>query len=155
VALLEATRPARFNTSSLAFGDPADKHYELVEVDRFGEIIISPCLDGLDRGLNGAEGRHDDHREIGIDLARFIRGPERVHPRDVAIREKDVVPVAPDRTDGIVHACDRKNVIALLDEVLLYPPALPFFIVHDQYAGFIHVFFCHLLQNQRISLHGA
>ena len=67
--LLGAGRPAQSARRAAAEARPGAEgprhRFEgLVEVERLGQVIERPALDGPDRGVEVAEGGHDDHRRI-------------------------------------------------------------------------------------------
>ena len=53
-----------------------DNFFEFWDVERLKEIIVGAKLHGLDGGLRGAVGGHEDDQQLGVDLADAAKGFE-------------------------------------------------------------------------------
>jgi hypothetical protein len=51
-------------------GDAPDPQGDLVDVERLGQVVVRPLLDGRDGVLNGGERGHQDHGGLGRLLTR-------------------------------------------------------------------------------------
>ena len=79
-----------FPLQPVVFGRPGNGHLQLIEIQRFGQIIVCPFLQRLDGCLHRSISRHDDQGNGRIDLldlfecfnARHVHHPD-IHQNQI------------------------------------------------------------------------
>jgi len=89
-----------FLPEAAVFHGPLHLQAQLVEIERFGQIVVGPFLDGLHGSLHGGEGRHDHHGNGGIDLLDTDQGLQAGDLQHPDIHEDQIEGRLADRLDG-------------------------------------------------------
>ena len=102
-----------FTQQAIALQGFAQQTQQILFVKRFTDEIVGAFLDGFDRLFDGAEGRHQDHRDQRIRVLNFAGQGHAIHARhaDVGQNHIDRLPVddvqcfpgTADRQDPTVH----------------------------------------------------
>ena len=76
----------------LAFDDFLEKDLQSLRIDRLGQVIVGPDLDGLDRRFDRALAGQDDGGDVAVLLLQAAHELEPVHPGHGKITDDDPRP---------------------------------------------------------------
>ena len=72
-----------------------DQGQDIRNLGGLEDVFEGPQLGGLDGGIRGAEGGHDDDRQLGLDLVDGPEGLQAAHPRHAHIHDHQVRELPP------------------------------------------------------------
>jgi hypothetical protein len=73
----------------LPLDDLVEQDLQPLRLDRLGEVVVGPELDGSDRRLDGALRREDHHREVAAIVLQRLQQLEPAHAGHHEIADDD------------------------------------------------------------------
>ena len=113
-----------------------DDGRQMVERKGLQQKVSGPALHGLDGILDGAKGRHHNHRRRGIDLPRMRQHLHAIHLRQLQVGQDQVRPVH--KAQPRFAGSSQVQVITGTGELQLEHPAKLVFVLNHEYAFLGH-----------------
>ncbi len=138
MALLERfAQLSILGVQAVALADLLDLVQELIEIERFGEIVVGSVFDRRDRGLDAAVSGHDDHRGLGIDAAHRSQQIEAGKLGHLLIRQDQIERLLAKGLQPLLAALGRGRLKTLFSEKAADQLALRRFVIHYQNAEIV------------------
>jgi hypothetical protein len=96
-----------------------DDGLQVVEVERFRQVVEGTGTDGVDRGLARAVGRHHDHVNVRETVADLLEGLQTVGARHADVHEDEAGLARGDRLHRLLCIAGHTHLVALVAEELL------------------------------------
>jgi hypothetical protein len=122
-------------------GHSIDTNKEFLQVERLGKVIGGSVLHGLDRGLDGAVGRHQDERDFGVHRLDPLEEVGAGHAGHPAIAQNQVHLSVPGVRQRLRPAFRREHLVSLLREEAGDQLPLGGLVVHDHDPQRFHAVF--------------
>ncbi len=105
---------------------------KFVAGERLGDIVKRALLHGLDRGLDRSECGHEDHGQLGVDLADLREQLEPVHARHLQVGDHALRPLVGNTRERSAGIGRRDHHVALAAENRCDAVAHKFFVIDDE-----------------------
>jgi hypothetical protein len=103
-----------------AVGDAAfDDLVDLVEIERFRDVVVRALAQRVDRGRGRGVARDDDHRDLGIELAGAAHHVESRQSRQIDVGQNDVGAQLVEQADRLLAARAVGDLVALRGQELV------------------------------------
>ena len=89
-----------------------DGRFDLLEVHRLADVVVGAVTDGLDGGLDRAEGGHDDHLDRRVPRLEGTRHRDAVHLRHAHVGDGEIEVLVLGALEGTWAAVARGDAIA-------------------------------------------
>jgi len=125
-------KPAVFLLQMPVFHGALHDQAQLIEVERFGQVVVSPLLQGFLCGFHGCVGRHDDHGNGRVECLDLGKGRQPRDLRHANVHEDQVEGPFMDLRDRLVAVARRRDAVAPSGQQRLEHGAMGMIVVHHQ-----------------------
>ncbi len=112
-----------------------DREHDLVDIECLVMKSKAPARIRRDGGLERAECRHDDDRNVAPVLCHALAEIDAVHPSHVQVRDDDVVVLLRQELEGLFGDGSPGNVEAVALELRRHRLAHRTVVIHEENAG--------------------
>ncbi len=111
---------------------PVDVQLQLVQAQGLGHVVVGAALDRLDRGVDGAERGHHDHRHLGVDRARCAEHVEAVDFLHAQIGDDQIGQISLGDGDRLGAAARHLHLVAQIGQLVTDDAGHLQMVVDDQ-----------------------
>ena len=108
-----------------------DGHQDLIVFKGLQDVVEGPLLHGGDGLLHGAEGGHDDHRQVRIKAVQLLQEFDAAHLGHLHVRQDQVQVGGAGDLEGLRGAGGGEDLIARLTQQGLHDRQIIDFVVND------------------------
>src|SRR5262249_53418331 len=108
---------------------------QLVEIDRFEEVLVGAALHGLDGRLGRRVGGDEDDGEARVELTDAVEDVEAAHVGQADVEDDRVRHVGPYQVEALLAAGGRQDLERVGAQVLFQRIEHVGLVVDDQQAG--------------------